>query len=122
MKFAYWTFAGILIVTAVLFALSNRESIDVRFWPLLDFAMPTYVVVLGAFAIGFLSGGFLFWLRALAAKAKEKSTGRRADRLQRELDALQTKDDSLKASGTAGTSVIPVATPAEPLQRQQGAG
>ena len=78
MKFAYWTFAGILIVTAVLFALSNREAIDVRFWPLLDFAMPTYVVVLGAFAIGFLSGGILFWLRALAAKAKEKSTGRRA--------------------------------------------
>ena len=81
MKFAYWTFAGILIVTAVLFALSNRESIDVRFWPLLDFVMPTYVVALGAFAIGFLSGGILFWLRALAAKAKEKSTGRRADRL-----------------------------------------
>ena len=122
MKFAYWTFAGILIVTAVLFALGNRESIAVRFWPLLDFAMPTYVVVLGPFAIGFLSGGFLFWLRALAAKAKEKSTGRRADRLQRELDALQTKDDSPKASGTAGTSVIPVATPAESLQRQQGAG
>ena len=117
MKFAYWTFAGILIVTAVLFALSNRESIDVRFWPLLDFAMPTYVVALGAFAIGFLSGGFLFWLRALAAKANEKSTGRRADRLRRELDALQTKVDAPKAFGTAGTSVIPVAIPAETVQR-----
>tara|TARA_Y100001934_G_scaffold233963_1_gene283746 strand:- start:54 stop:422 length:369 start_codon:yes stop_codon:yes gene_type:complete len=122
MKFAYWTFAGFLIFAAVLFAVSNREVIDVRLWPVLDLAMPTYLVVLGAFAIGFLSGGFLFWLRALAAKHKQRSTGRRADRLQRELDALQSQDDTRHASGAAGKSVIPVATPAEPLPKQSGAG
>jgi len=122
MKVAYWTFAGTLIFASVFFALSNRESIDIRLWPLFDFLVPTYVVVLGPFAVGFLSGGFWFWLRALAAKARETASGRRVDRLQRELDALHTGLDSTRAAVTTGKPFIPVATSVEPLQKQSGAG
>ena len=122
MKFAYRTFAGTLIIASVFFALSNRESIDIRLWPLFDFSVPTYLVVLGPFAVGFLSGGFWFWLRALAAKARETASGRRMDRLQRELDALHTGLGSSKAAVTTRKPFIPVATSVEPSQKQSGAG
>ena len=122
MKFAYRTFAGTLIIASVFFALSNRELIDIRLWPLFDFSVPTYLVVLGPFAVGFLSGGFWFWLRALAAKARETASGRRMDRLQRELDALHTGLDSSKASVMTGKPFVPVAASVEPLQKQSGAG
>ena len=122
MKCAYWTFAGTLIIASVFFALSNRESIDIRLWPLFDFSVPTYVAVLGPLGVGFLSGGFWFWLRALAAKARETASGRRVDRLQRELDALNTGLYSSKVAVTTGKPCIPVATSVEPSQKQSGTG
>lgn len=120
MKYLYWAFAAVLVIAAVLFALSNRVPIDIGIWPLPFLSVPTYGVVLGAFALGFLSGAFMFWLRAFAAKARAKSTGRRADRLQRELDTLQTREEAAGATAAPGSSVIPAAAP--PLQRQPGAG
>ena len=122
MKFVYWAFAAIMIAAAVLFALSNKSPIEVGIWPLPYLSIPTYVVVLGAFAIGFLSGGFMFWLRAIGAKAREKRTGRRAERLQRELDGLQTRGSAQDAKEGTGTSVIPATAHSNPLQNQSGAG
>ena len=120
MKFAYWTFAGIIIAAAVLFALSNRGSIDIRFWPVIDFAMPTYVAVFSAFVAGFLSGVFLLWLRALIATTKKKVAGPRTKLLQRELDAKQSRTGYLETTGAAHKSIVPGATPAEPSQKQSG--
>ena len=107
MKFVYWAFVVLMIFAAVLLALSNQNPIEVGIWPLPYLSIPAYVVVLGAFAVGFLSGGFLFWLRAISAKARENWVGRRADRLQRELDDLQGRDKARNAKQATGTSVIP---------------
>jgi len=122
MKFVYWAFVAIMIVVAVLLALSNQNPIEVGIWPLPYLSMPAYVVVLGAFAIGFLSGGFLFWLRAIVSKARELRTGRRADRLQRELDDLQGRDKTRNPKEVTKTSVIPAAASSASLQNQSGAG
>lgn len=116
MKFVYRTFAVTLIIIAVFFALSNRESIDIRFWPLFELAVPTYVVVLGVFAGGFLSGGFWFWLRVLTVKAKETATGRRADRLKGQLESLNAEGDVSNAAAIADKYVVPAATSVKPLQ------
>ena len=120
MKFAYWTFAGFFIAAAVLFALSNRGSIDIRFWPVIDLAMPTYVAVFSAFVAGFLSGVFLLWLRTLIAKAKKKVARPHAKHLQREFDAKQSRTGSLEVTGAENKSFLPGARPAEPLQKQTG--
>lgn len=122
MKFVYWAFAAVMIVAAVLLALSNQEPIEIGIWPLPYLSIPAFVVLLGAFGIGFLSGGFMFWLRALIAKAREKSTGRRADRLQRELDTLQARDSGTQQNEPKGTSVIPAASSAVPVAKQSETG
>ena len=119
MKFAYWTFAVIIIAAAMLFALSNRGSIDIRFWPVVDFAMPTYVAVFSAFVAGFLSGVFLLWLRAFIAIAK-KVAWPRAKLLQRQFDAKEPQTGSLETTGVARKSVIPGATLAEPSHKPSG--
>lgn len=122
MKFVYWAFAAVMIVAAVLLALSNQEPIEIGIWPLPYLSIPAYVVLLGAFGIGFLCGGFMFWLRALIAKAREKSTGRRADRLQRELDTLQARDTGTQENIPKGTSIVPAAAAAEPSAKPSGTG
>ena len=119
MKFSYWTFAVIIIAAAVLFALSNRGSIDIRFWPVIDFAMPTYVAVFSAFVAGFLSGVFLHWLRAFIAIAK-KVAWPRAKLLQRQFDAKEPQTGSLENTGAARKSITPGATLVEPSHKPSG--
>lgn len=121
MKFVYWAFVAIMIVVAVLLALSNRSPIEVGIWPLPYLSMPAYVVMLGAFAIGFLSGGLLFWLREIVAKAREMRIGRRADRLQRELDDLQGRDKTRNPKEVTNTAVSPAAASSTSLQIQPSA-
>ncbi len=44
-------------VVVVLFAIANRDTVNVNFWPLpFDAALPLYVALLGALAVGILLG------------------------------------------------------------------
>lgn len=65
MKLIYWLIAGPLITLAVLFALSNREFVELSIWPLpFSLPAPIYVVALGGMAIGFFAGGVVAWFGA----------------------------------------------------------
>lgn len=44
-------------VVVVLFAIANRDTVNVNFWPLpFDVALPLYMALLGALAVGILLG------------------------------------------------------------------
>lgn len=58
-----------LLVLAVLFALSNTQTVRLGIWPT-DYALevPLSVAVLGGMAIAFLAGGMTVWFGALGQR------------------------------------------------------
>lgn len=90
MKLLYRLLAAVLAVAAVLFALSNRQAVELALWPLPYAAtVPVYAVILAAFAAGFFCGGWIAWLRghgarraARLARAREREIATLRERLR----------------------------------------
>ena len=116
MKILYGAFAAVLVVVAVVFALSNRQAVDFGFWPLpYVAAIPVYAFGLGVFAAGFLCGGFFVWLRAVGARGRARIATRRADRLQQEVTSLQQRLDATEKDAEQKAAVVAISN--EPLPK-----
>jgi lipopolysaccharide assembly protein A len=80
-----------LLLLLVLFALSNREPVPLRFWPTdYSLVLPLSLAVVGGMAIAFLAGGSLVWVSALAQR-------RRARRAEQTVRLLEAQVQDLKA-------------------------
>lgn len=71
------------LIVLTLFALSNTDTVSLRFWPT-DYSLPAPVsiAILVAAAVGFLLGAILLWFSAASARMKL----RRAERDKRDLE------------------------------------
>jgi putative membrane protein len=80
-----------LLLLLVLFALSNRQPVALRFWPT-DYALvaPLSLSIIGAMAVAFLAGGLLVWISELAQR-------RRARRAEQTARLLEAQVQELKA-------------------------
>lgn len=81
----------ILLVVMVVFALSNRQMIDLHIWPT-DFAMqaPMSLTILVAMGVAFLVGALFTWFGSLAQR-------RRARRAEETVRLLEAQISALKA-------------------------
>lgn len=122
MKFVYWTIAAIVILVAVVFALSNRHMVEIGFWPLPYLLVPGYVVGLGAFGAGFLCGAVLFWLRALGSRVRANMSERKADRLQHDVDDLREHGAAAEKEAADNPALAPRDETPRALERPVGAG
>lgn len=87
----------------VLFALSNRDPVELRLWPFdLAWQAPLALAVLGASALAFLLGAGVVWFADLPARMRARSAQRRAAALERELDGLRARDRAAAADRLAG--------------------
>jgi uncharacterized integral membrane protein len=87
----------------VLFALSNRDPVELRLWPFdLVWQAPLALAVLVASAASFLLGAGMVWLADLPARARSRTAQRRAAALERELDGLRARDRAEAADRLAG--------------------
>ena len=86
MRYLSWLITIPLLVLAVLFAVSNMESVTLSLWPL-PFQLQTalFVLVLLTLLIGFLAGGFVVWGGARRHKLAVKRATRRVNELTAEL-------------------------------------
>lgn len=92
MKLLYWFIAGPLIALSILFALSNRESVDLSIWPLpFTAGVPVYVVALGGLAVGFFAGGIVAWFGAGRTRARARAAERALRGREVELEDLRRK-------------------------------
>ena len=92
MKLIYWLIAGPLIALAVLFALSNREFVELSLWPLpFSLPAPIYVVAMGGMAIGFFAGGFVAWFGAGRTRSRARAAARAVRARDIELEDLRRK-------------------------------
>jgi lipopolysaccharide assembly protein A len=91
-RLVHWVVTAPLALVVVVFAVSNRDSILVTFWPLpMALAAPIYLVVLLALLVGFLFGELVAWLNAGRTRREMRNRGRRIEALERELAAAQTQ-------------------------------
>jgi len=91
-KILSWLIGLPVAMAVILFALSNRQAVDVGLWPFAEIlAVPVYAAVLGPLALGLLIGLFYGGLGGLRARAAARAASRRADGLARELDALRAE-------------------------------
>lgn len=97
MKFLFWIIVLALLFVAGFFAVANREIVQIDLWPLFTkVAMPLYLGLICALALGFVLGAAVAWWSGRAARSRARREARRADALQRERDALQVQLDAAR--------------------------
>jgi putative membrane protein len=80
-----WIFGVPLLLLMVVFALSNREPVPLRLFPLgeFPFEVPLSVAILAALGLGFFLGGLRLWITVL----HHRRAARRAEEAMRLLEA-----------------------------------
>ncbi|HEY5301793.1 MAG TPA: lipopolysaccharide assembly protein LapA domain-containing protein [Acetobacteraceae bacterium] len=80
------------LIVLVLFALSNREPVVLKFWPTdLALEVPLAGAVLAVAAVAFLIGACIVWLSELRIRRRARRAEARVEVLQDELRALQAQ-------------------------------
>ena len=106
-----WLIGLPVAVIAVVFAVSNRDTITIGIWPLGDgLAAPVYVVALIPFALGLLLGAGLAGLGTMRHRMRAGAHARRAQSLEREISRLKTAPPAIPAP-TATRPTEPAAHP-----------
>lgn len=86
--------AGFLVIAIllILFAVSNRETVSVGFWPVPFLAdVPLYLVCFLSLLIGALIGSVAAWMAGHRTRRELGARRRRIEALQRELTATQSQ-------------------------------
>jgi uncharacterized integral membrane protein len=90
MRLIHWVVTIPAAAVLAVFAISNRESATVAFWPLpARLEAPLYFVVLVALLVGFLVGELVAWINGGRARRLAREHQRRIEALERELAATQ---------------------------------
>jgi uncharacterized integral membrane protein len=91
-RFIRWFVTAVVAILLIIFAVSNRQSVDVTFWPFpITIESPLSLVVLGAVVLAFLVGQFVAWLGAQRWRQEARMKQRRLEALERELAATQAQ-------------------------------
>ncbi|MEE8279239.1 MAG: lipopolysaccharide assembly protein LapA domain-containing protein [Alphaproteobacteria bacterium] len=108
MKVLFWLLGLPVLVAAVAFALSNRETVALEVWPLpYVLELPAYAAILGAVFAGFLCGAVWAWMsggkwrrRARAGARKLKPLERENEELRKQLAAAEARQNVPDAAET----------------------
>jgi len=88
MRILFWLLLPFVAVLVALFAVSNREAVDLGLWPLSNAVqLPLYLVVLLALFGGCLFGAVAAWVAGRHWRREVRRRGRRIEALERELAA-----------------------------------
>lgn len=85
-----WIVTLPLTVLAVLFALSNSATSEVRLWPLPWVAeLPLYLLILGSLLLGFLLGAVVAWISSGARRRRMRALAQQVRDQAAEIGALR---------------------------------
>jgi uncharacterized integral membrane protein len=88
----YWAGVIVIAVVAGLFAVSNRQTVSLGFWPVPFVAdAPLYVIVLVSLLFGVLIGALAVWIRGRHRRRELRECRRQNAALSRELAATQSQ-------------------------------
>lgn len=110
-----WIIGLPVLVAFILFALDNRGTLVLGFWPVpWKLSLPIYLAVLAFLLVGFLSGGVVAWLSGHRKRAALGRARAEVERLARENTELQRR---LAAAEAAQRPPI-AASPGDQARRQ----
>lgn len=93
MKVLTWLIGLPVAVVATVFAVVNRQDLHFDLWPFpYGVEAPAFVAVLVPLALGLVLGAVLGWVSAGRARRTARDQRRRADSLERQLEAAQKAD------------------------------
>ena len=108
MRLVHWVVTIPAAVVLAVFAISNRESATVAFWPLpARIEAPLYLVVLLALLVGFLVGELVAWINAGRARRLARERRRRIEVLERELAATQKSLSTQPPPAVPARALVP---------------
>ena len=82
--------ATVAAFTVVLFAVSNREPVDLTFWPLpYQVSLGLYAVILCSVLVGFLAGMIVSWIMGSGRRRELREIRRRVRDLEESLNQKQ---------------------------------
>jgi len=100
MKAVHWAVMVVAAALLIPFAVSNREPVSLRFWPLpflLD--LPLYLLVLFLLLAGFVTGAAATWIAGRRLRRELRRRRRRVEALERELVAARSQLEGRAAKG-----------------------
>jgi uncharacterized integral membrane protein len=98
-RVARWALGLPMLAVAILFALDNRGTLALNFWPTgYVVSLPVYMAVFAAVLTGFVLGGVVAWLAGGRRRAEQRQVEREAERLRREGEELRRRLDAAEAT------------------------
>jgi uncharacterized integral membrane protein len=90
MRYLYWGLTALLAILVACFAVSNRGTVDLEFWPLpLGLSVPLYLLVLTTLIVGAVVGRLLGWLANRPVRRERRRHAKRITELERECERLR---------------------------------
>jgi uncharacterized integral membrane protein len=109
----------VIAIILVLFAVSNRETVSVGFWPLPFLAdVPLYLLCFLSLLIGALIGLVAAWMAGHGNRREFGARRRRIEALERELMATQSQ---LEDQPAAAKTQLPVTRQLRPFLNRESA-
>ena len=110
MRILSWSVGIVLGLIIVLFALSNRQPVDLGLWPLEGrLALPVFAPVLACAFVTFILGGIVAWLSGSSWRRIARRRGRRIQDLEQR---VRTLEERLNAPAAAAADPRPQQPPA----------
>lgn len=119
-KFLTWLVLAPFALAVILFAVSNREFVVLRLWPLdYEVQLPVFAVGCAGLLFGFLWGAATAWFSGGAIRARARREAARAEMAERETAHLKTQVERLEAqargrAAEAGRPGLPAAVTPPP--------
>ena len=119
MRILYRAAFLVIAIFLMLFAVSNRETVSVGFWPLPFLAdVPLYLLCFLSLVIGALMGLATAWMAGHGKRRELRARRRRIEALERELTATQSQ---LKGHPAAAKTQLPVTRQLRPFLKRESA-
>lgn len=107
MRYLTWIVTIPVALLAVLFAVSNRETVVFGLWPLpFTLDLPLYLAVLGVLVLGFVVGGLVVWVGQHRHRRTARKASARVLQLERDLDDTNTRLRAAEERATARPAVV----------------
>lgn len=91
-----WCLSVVIMVGVILFTFANRERIPVQLHPFHEpYDVFSFVLALGALAIGFVFGGVMVWLNSAEIRADRRKQKKRIKELEKELGKAREKESAI---------------------------
>ncbi len=107
-----WIITLPITVLAILFALSNSATTQVKMWPLPWVAeLPLYLLILGCLLLGFLLGAVVAWISGASRRRRVRSLAATVRAQAEEIGALKA-EVAARAGSAAGANPAGIDLPA----------